>query len=318
MRVAILQLLHRLVLILLQGYWTIFFRATQFVSRRQEYRADELACYITAPDIVISGLKKVHAANAAFGSYWTFDVNPFLNMGYRPPIAEGFAMFLQSPEVAKQVEELVQKELNESKTSAYDSHPLLRDRIAAASRLSIKNQDCPPGLATDLFGNLWEEEQRLLSWQNDPAKVNALKPLHWQNLFSVLPQIWAQIIKENSQFLGEYTTESLADIVSNLRDIGSRIPDPKGMLLTPEQRTGRAAELFGTALALALSNAGWLLHVQPGERYFDVEGARVSARELMGSLAAKKITRDEWVGRCHQLKIYGMRLAGAKTESATN
>jgi len=37
---AILEVVTRLLL----GYWKLFLKATQFVSRRQEYRADELAC----------------------------------------------------------------------------------------------------------------------------------------------------------------------------------------------------------------------------------------------------------------------------------
>src|SRR5580658_6199716 len=109
MRMALVQLVYRLVLTLLQGYWKIFFRATQLVSRRQEYRADEIACHIAAAESLISGLRKVHAANAAIGAYWNVEVAPLLNLGYRPPIAEGFAMFVQAPEVAKQIHDHAQK-----------------------------------------------------------------------------------------------------------------------------------------------------------------------------------------------------------------
>lgn len=315
MRVALAQVVYGLVLAILQGYWKIFFRATQLVSRRQEYRADELACYIAAADSLINGLRKVHAANAAYGAYWNFEVTPLLNLGYRPPIAEGFAMFVQAPKVARQIEEHTQKELNEPRSSAYDSHPPLRDRIAAATRLATGKQESTSEFAADLFGDLWKEELRLLSWNNDSSKVEALKPLKWQNLASALPQIWQEVIQKNSQFVGEHTTESLPDVVSKLAEIGSRIPDPKGMLLTPEQRAARAAELFGTALGLALANAGWRLYMQPGERHFEVNGERVSARELLSCLMSHKITRDEWIERCRELKISGIRLAGPKIAS---
>jgi hypothetical protein len=88
------------------------------------------------------------------------------------------------------------------------------------------------------------------------------------------------------------------------------------MLLTPEQRTVRAADLFGTFLALALADAGWPLYMQPGERYFRVNGERLSAKELLGCLMAHKITRDEWIQRCRDLKISGMRLAGSRSAAA--
>lgn len=316
MRVALVQLVYRLVFALLQGYWKIFFRATQLVSRRQEYRADELACHIAAAESLISGLRKVHAANAAIGAYWNVEVVPLLNLGYRPPIAGGFAMFVQAPEVAKQIYDHAQKELNEPKTSAYDSHPPLRDRIAAATRLATGKQETTPEPASNLFGDLLKEELRLLSWNSDSSKVEALKPLRWENLAAVSPQIWREYIQQNSQLVGEHTTESLPDAINNMAEIGSGIPDPKGMLLTPQQRTIRAAELLGTALALALADAGWPLCMQPGERYFQVRGERVRARELLSCLMAHKITRDEWIQRCRDLKISGVRLAGAESATA--
>jgi len=43
-RIAIAGLVYALVVAGLNAYWTLFLRATQMVSRRQESRADELAC----------------------------------------------------------------------------------------------------------------------------------------------------------------------------------------------------------------------------------------------------------------------------------
>jgi len=316
MRIAIAALLYRIVLSILQAYWKVFLRATQLVSRRQEYRADELACYIAGSNSLTSGLKKVHTANAAFPAYWNSEVLPFLNLGYRPPITEGFSLFVQAPEVSVQLEQLADKEISQPKTSAYDSHPPLRDRIAAVKLFEVGNQGAGSESAMSLFADLVGEEWRVLSWKNSSSQVSAMKPLTWQDLAVSLPQIWRDLIQKNAQFLGDLTTDLLPDAVPKLAEIGSRIPDPKGMLLTPQQRTTRAAELFGAALALAVSDAGWPLHMQPGERYFEVGMEQVSVRELMGRLLSDKITREEWGERCRTLKISGVRLVVPKNLAA--
>jgi len=318
MRIAVAQLVYGLVFAVIAAYWKLFFRATQLVSRRQEYRADELACHIAGSKALITGLKKVHAANTAFPAYWNFEVAPFLSLGYRPPIAEGFGLFVQAPEVSKQIEEHAAKELSQPKTSAYDSHPPLRDRIAAAKLFEDENRDQMSEPALSLFGDFLNEEVRILSWKNSSAQVQSLKPLPWENLAASLPQMWRDVLQKNTQCLGEYTTDALPDAATKMAEIGSRIPDPKGMLLAPQQRTARAAELFGTALALAVSDAGWRLHMQPGERYFQVGEERVSIRELMDRLLSNKVSREEWAERCRTLKISGVRLAGQAASAAAS
>jgi hypothetical protein len=50
--------------------------------------------------------------------------------------------------------------------------------------------------------------------------------------------------------------------------MGAHIRDPEGMLLTPEQRAERAADLLGMASALALLESGWELHGEPGQLSF--------------------------------------------------
>lgn len=317
MRVAIAQILYRIVMWLLQGYWKLFFLATQLISRRQEYRADELACHIAGSQSLVSGLSKIEGGTAAFPAYWNLEVLPYLNLGYRPGIAEGFALFVEAPQVARQVEENVKKELAQPHKSAYDSHPPLRKRIAAAQRFRGSSQEIASSApAVCLLDDLLSEEARILSWKNSPSEIAALKVVAWNDLSSVLPQIWREFVKNNAQFLGDVTADSLPDVIAKLPEITSRIPDPKGMLLTREQRTARTAEFFWIALALAIVEAGWPLHLQPGEHYVQVDNERVGAKELMQQLLSKQTTREAWIERCRSLKIVGVRLAGPKEAAA--
>jgi len=315
MRVAVASVVYTLVMWILQGYWKLFFWVTQLVSRKQEYRADELACRIAGSEALISGLKKIHAGNAAFAAYWNFEVSPFLAAGFRFPITEGFERFISAPEISMQMQQQIDKELEKGKTNAFESHPPLRDRVAAARRLALPASSADSSPARVLFNDLRTEEARLLemSTEGSADKVAALKPVEWSELPAILPRLWSETVTRNARLLGDLTPEGIPDVISKLPEIGLQIPDPKGMLLTPQQRTARAAELIGTALALAVVNAGWELHISPGERYYQLGTERFSVRDFLGKLLSQRISREEWAEKCRTLKIEGMKLASPES-----
>ncbi|MBO0912099.1 MAG: M48 family metallopeptidase [Acidobacteria bacterium] len=319
MRFAVAQILHIFVMWILQGYWALYFRATQWISRRQEYRADELACHIAGAESLIGGLVKIHGGAAAFPLYWNFEVSDFLHMGYRPAITEGFELFVQAPGIRKQIDQLVEKELKEAKTDPYDSHPPLHSRIAAARRFVDGHAHAGAAVPSrTLFNDLLQEEARILSRSWCEAEVRKLKTVPWSDMSRSCPAMWADDIRHNAHLLGDMTPEDIPDAAARLAEIGSRIPDPKGRLLTPEQRTGRAADLINMALNLAIANAGWPLQVSPGARYFDVNGERFSVGELLGNLLEKRTTREEWIEHCRSLRIMGVRLAEQKAKAAVS
>jgi len=93
--------------------------------------------------------------------------------------------------------------------------------------------------------------------------------------------------------------ESLPDIVKRLPEMGSRIRDPKGMLLTPEQRTQRAGQVFAMALGLALLENEWKLEAQPGSFYLYRGSERMDVAAVMEDLIVGKLSRDAWIARCN-------------------
>ncbi len=56
MSFGVARLAYYLVTRVLVAYWNLFLRTTQLVSRRQEYRADELACYVAGSQNLIERL----------------------------------------------------------------------------------------------------------------------------------------------------------------------------------------------------------------------------------------------------------------------
>ena len=119
-------------------YGKMFLRITHAVSRRQEFVADELAARAVGSQPLIGGLRTVHGVAPAFNAYWFNECAPVLNAGFRPPLTEGFRQFVQSGKVAEAIGKHLDEELKEGKSNPYDTHPPLRERIAAVEKL-------PPG-----------------------------------------------------------------------------------------------------------------------------------------------------------------------------
>ena len=94
-----------------------------------------------------------------------------------------------------------------------------------------------------------------------------------------------------------------------LYNLAARIPDPKGMLLTWEQRSQRAVELTGVALGLVLIDHGWTLVAQPGVFCLKRDAEEINCFTLAADVIAGKITREAWIERCQGLGIAGCHMA---------
>ncbi len=270
MRVALMQVLYSIVFGILKWYWLLFLRAINFVSRRQEFRADELACIVAGPQPLVSGLRAVHGAALAWPAYWNTEVGPMLNSGFLPSIAGGFGQFLTAPSIAKQVERGIETEMREGKTKPYDSHPPLRDRVAAAEALPNESEPDDPQSAWSLLEDGGAAELAFLQALHPEMPKDALKHVSWEQQGSaVLIPSWTRLVSEYAGLLQGVTTGNLPESVRKIPEIASKMRDPKGMLLNPEQRVERARSLLSTAFGLALVNSGWKVHSSPGEFHLD-------------------------------------------------
>jgi hypothetical protein len=285
------------------------------VSRRREFRADELACLLTGPESLKSGLRAVHAMALAWPAYWRTEVAPLLDLGCMPSIASGFSQFLAAPNIAKQVQHGIETQLREAKVDRYDSHPSLRDRMAAADALAIQPQPEDPRPAVCLLRNPDAEELKFLEVVNPRFGKKSLQHMTWEDRASkVLIPSWMGNVIQFSSMLQGMTVENLPEELGRVPQIASHIPDPKGMLLTPEQRVERARSLLGMALGLALVNNGWTLHSRPGEFYLSCGNNRVNPFELILLISDGKISKDAWMAKCAELGIAGLSLVkGTKT-----
>jgi heat shock protein HtpX len=232
-RFWVLVLMYMVVSTILKWYFIVFLRAINLVSRRQEFRADELACLVAGPQPLIDGLRTIHGAAPAWQAYFNSEVVPVLRGGGMPALGDGFSRFLEAPTVSQRVEEIIQKEIREGKGSPYDTHPPLRERIAAAQNLPASS------LADDTrpASSLLEQEAaelRFIQTMNPDLPVGSLRHVSWDE---VGPKLtipgWRQSAAELGSTFNGVSVESIPDAIPKLPEIGSRLPDPKGMLLTP-------------------------------------------------------------------------------------
>lgn len=311
-RIAILSVMYLLVATLMKWYFVVFLRAINLVSRKKEYRADELACLIAGRQPLIDGLRAIHGAALAWPAYWNSELAPMLSDGAVPGIGDGFARFVAVPAIKEQIQKGVEKEIREAKTNPYNSHPSLRDRIAATEKLpaGFIPEDTTP--ARSLLDQADALELHYLEKMNPDLKPGTLKCVSWDEVGTrVTIPAWKRFTAEYSAALEGVTAESLPEQVPRLRQIGAGIRDPKGMLLDPQQRTNRAGYLFGAGLGLALIDQGWTLHSGPGIFHLQRGMEELNPFSVMEQLMSGKLTAQDWIARCNALGIGQLRIGAA-------
>jgi heat shock protein HtpX len=303
-RIAILGLMYMFVATLLKWYFIAFLRIVNIVSRRQEYRADELASIVAGKQNLIDGLRAIHRTAAVWPAYWKQEVAPILGGGSLVAVGDGLNRFMSLPHISEAVAKSLETRLRDEKTQPYDTHPPLRDRIAAVEKLpdSPASQDSQP--ASTLLENAQETEMRFVEKRISDIAPGSLAYVMWDDVAQkvTIPD-WKQYVAEYAEPLRGVTAASLPDQLGRFREIGSRIRDPKGMLLSPEQRTGRAAGLFASALALALIRKGWDLKVQPGFFVMSHGTQELNPFQAVAQMMKNKLSREAWVSQCEELGL---------------
>lgn len=115
------------------GYQRIFLRVTLGASRLQEILADRYAALTYGTQNFIDGLQRVTRQAIAFPMQADYEVRRSFELNR--PISNLFDLDMPEKlqgEIEKQVEEIMERP-----TSAYDSHPAFKERIAWIDRLYI-------------------------------------------------------------------------------------------------------------------------------------------------------------------------------------
>jgi Zn-dependent protease with chaperone function len=289
---------------LFKWYAEMFLRVTLAISRAQEYAADQLAARFAGSKALAEGLKQLHRGDTAWMTYLRNEVGPVLSAGFLPPLSPGLSHFLAAPQISRPVEASLQEELAQGKADPFDSHPSLRERLAALEETaSSANQDPRPCL--DLLDDLQSADSSFVS----AAGIDQpLRPVSWDDtLEKVWQPEWQQRVSSQREVLQGVYARDLGELFAS-GELGKRLKDPPGVYLTTEQRRDMASGLAGCALALALYRSGWAFHTLPGEAYCEKNGRRLEPFALTADLKADKVAQEKWKELCEASGISDLSL----------
>jgi heat shock protein HtpX len=289
-----------------------FLRITHAISRRQEFVADELAARAVGSQALIGGLRTIHGVAPAYNAYWYNECAPVLNAGYRPPLTDGFQRFVETRQIAEAISKQVDEELKEGKADPYDTHPPLKERIAAVEHLPAGDPGPADPPATTLLADVAAVEEQLLASLVNPGEAEKLKPIGWAEVSSqvYLPQ-WRKLVEANHGALAGLLPEALPPVAADLKNFGKRLRTPNGDAQEDEHAEGLAGGVVGAALTLALVERGGSADAQPGQPVTVTVGAVVMEPfGVLRALADGKLTSEAWQQQCADLGIRGVDLGG--------
>ncbi|MDX2170594.1 MAG: M48 family metallopeptidase [Deltaproteobacteria bacterium] len=293
-------------------YGTMFLRITQAISRAQELTADRLAARVVGARPLADGLKRVHAEGQAFNTYWQNEAVPLLQAGYHAPLVEGFTRFLQAPRIRTAIDKALATEMESGTADPFDSHPPLRERLAALAPLL--DVDAPVGdeaSALTLLGDVAASERALIGFLAKSGDAGSFRPLAWDDTtLTVYAPAWRQQMEKLAPLLGDAT---LADLPEIVRTRGAELSRHVAGQEVPEQFTAQAlAGPLGSCVATALLDAGWSADAAPGEPVTVRHGDFVLepfaiVPSLLGDQAAAGSER--WLTTLREHDVAALRLA---------
>lgn len=292
-------------------YGRLFLRVSHAVSRRQELAADQLAAHVVGARPLAEGLKKIHAAAPAFGYYWSNEVAPVLHAGFVPPLAAGFQQFVAGEIGQKALAAAREQSLKEDEGDVFDTHPPLRERLQALEGLRPGDTPAADPLAITLLADPQALERAVIAPALPPAG-QPLPPIQWSEVGErVYQPIWQKETQGAAAHCGPLTVEALGQRASTLSEtLGTKLL-PEGEVAPTEARQLRGNWAIGSALAVALSQAGWATEAPPGEPV-TLKGP-AGALDPFGAaqaLVKGEMSAEVWAGECERLGLVGVELFG--------
>ncbi|MFJ1752093.1 M48 family metalloprotease [Kitasatospora sp. NPDC088134] len=232
-------------------YAKLYFRVTESVSRREEFAADRHAAEVAGRDATAAALRRIPVLGAAQGFY----LNRYATMGWsagllplRGQFYGGLAHLLADPQRREELTAMG-LDLPDEQPDPYDSHPPIRQRVAAIEALP----DTPglPGLgsAAPAVGLLREADRLFgdLETLDLVPEAAAKRRVEWPEL--VHETLLADCREAAQPVLRALTGSGLHGTVEALLDaleagrgeeLAKRLPQSE----EAEQATGRAAREF--------------------------------------------------------------------------
>jgi Zn-dependent protease with chaperone function len=299
-RLGIVSVVYRLLMGGLRMYWRVFMRITQAISRRQESRSDELACYIAGSQPLIDGLEGIRRCNAGLSAFWSSYVMPVAMGGFQPDLANGFRQFMQVPQVVKATSEFLSHQASVAKPSPFDSHPPLSERIDRARHINVpaahgsvlENAGLPVISLIESVGSL---EASLLKKVVPSLAAADLKPLNWETAGTdIYIPAWRKRVANFLPFLSAKRMGDLPLLVLDPRLVTELLPNRSTGRLDQTQRFASAYDVLFCVLVLCLLENGWKLIAQPGYLTLENGASTVDPAKVIGAIRNGTLSVVAW------------------------
>ncbi|MCA8971839.1 MAG: M48 family metallopeptidase [Planctomycetes bacterium] len=309
-----------------EWYGKLFLKTTFGISRAQEYAADALSVRIVGVEPVQTSLRRIGEIGPLFDSYLDHEYVPMLRRGVRPPLADGFASYLESADV-REMQVSFGESAMQAKGDPYDSHPPISQRIRAAGDVEgagSESADGPHGVT--LLDDVDTLERDLMVFVTQNRSVAEIPADSWARCAGVLQDGWREVAAEHAGRLPAFTCEDIASIARGEREAdgdAAGIRDLETFAATisaqipREERVGAGAYYLGAFLAHAMASHGFEVRTAPGDPIVLHRGeSSLQPFDAVGRLARNETDVESWCRDCEQLGISKVLISGTQVAEA--
>ena len=256
---------------------------------------------------LIEGLKKTHGGALAHELFLRNELQPIVDDGRLPPVGEGFSRFLRTPLVTKILDEVVAGELKEGAGDPYDSHPPLRERIAALEGVGHAATELDTRPAIELVTNADEIERALIT----SKLARPVTPVTWEDVSKLWIERWRKTAAQVARGAGSLTIATVPIDQRALRSLCEDVAGPQTAAQIPEQHIRRwAQEVLGVALCVMLIDAGFAIDTGVGAAVNAVRGEQsIEPIAELGKYLRAEMSAIEWRERWAGLGLADHRFA---------
>jgi len=291
------------------AYGRMFLRVTHGISRQQEYTADAFAASIAGAASLKSALARLHGYGTVFTMYWRGLVEPTLTTGFLPQIEQGLLRAFDS-EVGKRTADMLLDEALEEEEDEFDTHPPLRDRIAALESLPVTTKEnSEPALSLlENVDGLWVELLRSFN----PEEFAKLRAIDWTDVgVKVYLDPWRLLCSLNRKSLDGLTAGQLPAYFERAGQLGPELFDHHGRHKDGGEQVLLILQVAVAGVAVALLEANWTFVADPARgSLFEREGKSINPDQFVHALATGQLSPAQWLELCDVLGIRDVPLGG--------
>ncbi|HET6350077.1 MAG TPA: M48 family metallopeptidase [Candidatus Krumholzibacteria bacterium] len=299
------------------AYGRMFLRVTHDVSRQQEYAADAFAASVAGNRAVATSLQRLIGYEPALAISWDRLYSVALEDGYRLPFFAGVDAIVANEYLAKRVDQYLQARMaDEKEPTLLDTHPPLRDRIAA---LVEQEPALAPdaSVATSLLDNWDQLEEDFLTLFMSPGDVVGLKRIGWDEVGEkVFVPGWRQLRDRNAAVLSGWTIEQVPALWDTLRANEGNVVDAAGNPQKGEMHVELSRSLVTSCLYLCMLDAGWFPRVTAVDGVTMYRPDQSMPDCCPGELFFGEKAEESWREHCDSVGITGIPMSGREAPAA--